>query len=140
MLFSMPRIIQHSYNFFCSRTPKPKLWIFSSRTPKPKLLTAKLEGSGTNPRPRIRPLVTFSYFFLFLQMLVGVHWNRTTTLIPFLQAIKHFCNFIPSYWVERFAFYSNYTSYNIFLSFLTYFRTVEPLRSLREKGSRSANV
>ena len=55
MLFSMPRIIQHSYNFFCSRTPKPKLWIFSSRTPNPKPLTAKLEGTGTNPRPRIRP-------------------------------------------------------------------------------------
>ena len=55
MLFSMPRIIQHSYNFFCSRTPKPKLWIFSSRTPKPKLQTVKLEGSGTKKRPRIRP-------------------------------------------------------------------------------------
>jgi len=25
MLFSMPRIIQQSYNFFSSRTPKPKL-------------------------------------------------------------------------------------------------------------------
>ena len=37
----MPHIIQHSYNFF------------SSRTPKPELLTAKLEGTGTNPRPRI---------------------------------------------------------------------------------------
>ena len=44
MLFSMPRIIQHSYNFFCSRTPKPKLQ------------TVKLEGSGTKKRPRIRPL------------------------------------------------------------------------------------
>ena len=44
MLFSMPRIIQRSHNFF------------SSRTPNPKLLTAKLEGMGTNPRPRIRPL------------------------------------------------------------------------------------
>ena len=30
--------------------------------------------------------------------------NRTTTLIPFLQAIKHFCNFIPSYFMERFTF------------------------------------
>ena len=40
----MSRIIQHSNNFF------------SSRTPNPKLLTAKLEGTGTNPRPRIRPL------------------------------------------------------------------------------------
>ena len=37
-------------------TPKPKLLIFGSRTPNPKLLTAKLEGTGTNPRPRIRPL------------------------------------------------------------------------------------
>ena len=51
----MPRILQHSYNSFSSRIPKPKLWIFSSRTPNPKLLTAKLEGTGTNPRPRIRP-------------------------------------------------------------------------------------
>ena len=57
MLFSMPRIIQYSYNFFCSRTPKPKLWIFSSRTPNPKLLITKLEGTGTNPQPRIRPLL-----------------------------------------------------------------------------------
>ena len=40
----MPRIIKHSYNFF------------SSRTPNPKLLTAKFEGTGTNPHPRIRPL------------------------------------------------------------------------------------
>ena len=37
----MPCIIQHSYNFFSSHTPKPKLWIFSSRTPNPKLLTEK---------------------------------------------------------------------------------------------------
>ena len=51
----MLHIVQHSYNFFSSRTPKPKLWIFSSRTPNPKLLAAKLEGTGTNPRPRIRP-------------------------------------------------------------------------------------
>ena len=29
--------------------------VFSSRTPNPKLLTAKLEGTGTNTRPRIRP-------------------------------------------------------------------------------------
>ena len=35
MLFSMPRIIQHSHNFCSSSIPKPKLWIFSSRTPKP---------------------------------------------------------------------------------------------------------
>ena len=58
MLFSMPRIIQHSYNFFSSRIPKPKLRNFSSRTPNAKLLTAKLEvleGTETNPRPRIRP-------------------------------------------------------------------------------------
>ena len=42
MLFSKPRIIQHSYSFF------------SSRTPNPKLLTAILEGTETNPRPKIR--------------------------------------------------------------------------------------
>ena len=42
-----------------SRTPIPKLWIFSSRSPNPKFLTAKLEGTGKNPRPRIRP--PFSY-------------------------------------------------------------------------------
>ena len=41
----MPHIIQHSNNFF------------SSRTPKPKLLTTKLEGTGTNPRQRVRPQV-----------------------------------------------------------------------------------
>ena len=46
---------------FSSRTPKPKLWIFSSRTPYPKLLTAKLEGTGTNPSPRIRPPVGNPY-------------------------------------------------------------------------------
>ena len=40
----MPRIIQHFY-IFCS-----------SRTRNPKLLAAKLEDTGTNPRPRLRPL------------------------------------------------------------------------------------
>ena len=49
MIFSMQRIIQHSYNFYSSRTPKPKLRIIN-----PKLLIAKLEGTETNPRPRIR--------------------------------------------------------------------------------------
>ena len=47
----------------------------------------------------------------FSSQRISEYRNRTTTSIPFLQAIKHFCNFIPSYWVERFAFYSNYTSY-----------------------------
>ena len=59
MIFSMPRIIQHTFNFFSSRTPKPILSIFSSCTPNPKLLTAKLQGTGKNPRPRIRPLLDF---------------------------------------------------------------------------------
>ena len=40
--------------------------------------------------------------------------NRTTTLIPFLQAIKHFCYFIPSYFMERFAFLIDGTSYKKF--------------------------
>ena len=56
MLFSMPFIIQHSYNFFSSCTPKPKLWILLPLTPNPKLLTAKLEGLVTNLCLRMRPL------------------------------------------------------------------------------------
>ena len=28
---------------------------------------------------------------------ISEYWNRTTALIPFLQAIEHFCNFIHSY-------------------------------------------
>ena len=42
---------------------------------------------------------------------ISEYWNRTTTLIPFLQAIKHFCNFIPSYFVEIFAVLIDDTSY-----------------------------
>ena len=39
------------------------------------------------------------------------YWNRTTTLIPFLEAFKHICNSIPSYFMERFAFLIDDTSY-----------------------------
>ena len=63
----MPRIIQHAYNFFSSRTPKHKLWIFSSRTPNPKFLTVM----GTDPRPRIRPLGgggDIRYFYEFVSL------------------------------------------------------------------------
>ena len=42
---------------------------------------------------------------------ISEYWNRTTILIPFLQAIKHFCNFIPSYFMKRFAFLIDDTSY-----------------------------
>ena len=42
---------------------------------------------------------------------ISEYRNRTTTLIPFLQDINHFCNFIPSYFIERFAFLIDYTSY-----------------------------
>ena len=75
-------------------------------------------------------------FGTFLQMYDGVHflcvlyclwkaefssqpiseyWNQMTTLIPFLQVIKHFCNFIPSYFMERFAFLIEDTSYVCFM-------------------------
>ena len=77
-------------------------------------------------------LFRFKLFCSFLQMYDGVHflcvfnclwkaefssqpiseyWNRMTTLIPSSQAIKHFCNFIPSYFMERFAFLIEGTSY-----------------------------
>ena len=74
MLFSMPRIIQHSYNFFCSRTPKPKL------------LTTKLGGSGTKTRPRIRPqfrrrdAFSTSPFFL--------HWSDSDNIVHSQSVVK----------------------------------------------------
>ena len=43
---------------------------------------------------------------------ISEYCNRTTTLIPFFQAIDHFCHFIPSYFIERFAFLIDYTSYH----------------------------
>ena len=49
--------------------------------------------------------------FEFLYQLISEYWNRTTTLIPFLQAITHFCNFIPSNFMEGFAFLIDDTSY-----------------------------
>ena len=48
----------------------------------------------------------------FSSQLISEYWNRTTTLMPFLQAIEHFCNFIPSYFTERFAFLIEGTTYN----------------------------
>ena len=66
MLFSIPRIIQHSYNFFSSNPNSEFCYLhriysfWLPPTPNPKLLTEKLEGTGTNSRPRIRPLVSFS--------------------------------------------------------------------------------
>ena len=47
-LFPYPQVLQ--LRVWGTRTK-----IFSSRTPDPKLFTSKLEGTGTNPRPRIRP-------------------------------------------------------------------------------------
>ena len=47
----------------------------------------------------------------FLSQLISEYWNRTTTLIPFLQAITHFCNFIPSNFMEGFTFLIDDTSY-----------------------------
>ena len=47
----------------------------------------------------------------FLSQLISEYWNRTTTITPFLQAIKHFCNFIPSNFMEGFAFLIEDTSY-----------------------------
>ena len=44
----------------------------------------------------------------FLSIPISEYWNRTTTLIPFLQ---HFCYFIPSYFMERFALLIDGTSY-----------------------------
>ena len=32
---------------------------------------------------------------------ISEYWNWTTTLIPFLQAITHFCNFIPSFLIDE---------------------------------------
>ena len=47
----------------------------------------------------------------FLCQPISEYWNRTTTSIPFLQAIRHFCNFIPSNFMEGFAFLIDDTSY-----------------------------
>ena len=38
----------------------------------------------------------------FLCQPISEYWNGTTTLIPFLHANKHFCNFIPSNFTEGF--------------------------------------
>ena len=43
--------------------------------------------------------------------------NQTTTLIRFLQAINHFCYFIPCF-IERFAFLIDHTSYRFFIKYL----------------------
>ena len=40
----------------------------------------------------------------FLCQPISEYWNRTTTSIPFLQAIIHFCNFLTSNFMEWFAF------------------------------------
>ena len=53
---------------------------------------------------------------VFLCQPISEYCNRTTTLIPFLRAIKHFCNFIPSYFMEGFAFLIDDTSYNYYSS------------------------
>ena len=62
----------------------------------------------------------FFVFFLFLLLLSATDWvlvsayfwilDRTTTLIPFLRAIWNFCNFIHSYFMDRFAFLIDHTS------------------------------
>ena len=47
----------------------------------------------------------------FLCQPISEYWNQTTTLIPFLPAIKYFCNFISSYFMEGFTFLIDETSY-----------------------------
>ena len=47
----------------------------------------------------------------FLSLPISKYWNRTTTLIPFLRAIWNFCNFIHSYFMDRFEFLFERTSY-----------------------------
>ena len=61
-----------------------------------------------------RLFVVFSIVCGRLSFYVRRFLNRTTILIPFLQAIKHFCNFIPSYFMKRFAFLIDDTSYIMF--------------------------
>jgi hypothetical protein len=41
----------------------------------------------------------------FSSQQISEYWFQTITLIPFLQAIKHFCNYILSYFMDTFAFY-----------------------------------
>ena len=52
--------------------------------------------------------VSFFFYCLlqieFRSQLISEYWNRTTTLIPFLRAIWHLCNFIHSYFMDRFTF------------------------------------
>ena len=52
----------------------------------------------------------------FLSQSISKYRNRTTTLLPFLQAINHFCTFIHSYFMDRFALLIEGTSYTIFTS------------------------
>ena len=47
----------------------------------------------------------------FLSQPISKYRNRMTTLIPFLRAIWKFCNFIHSYFMDRFAFLIELTSY-----------------------------
>ena len=47
----------------------------------------------------------------FLSQPISKYRNRTTSLIPFLQAINHFCTFIHSYFMDRLAFLIEGTSY-----------------------------
>ena len=89
---------------------------------KSKRLQPTLYGRG---QPPFGPRQLFAmshrgWFFFFFNCLwkaeflcqpVSEYWNRTTILIPFLQAIKHFCNFILSYFMKRFAFLIDDTSY-----------------------------
>ena len=69
---------------------------------------------------------------MFLCQPISEYWNRTTILIPFLQAIKHFCNFIPSYFMKRFAFLIDDTSYILYMYIHTARSTIKKTYITRE--------
>ena len=61
------------------------------------------ESSSSKCWPRRGTLILFNsidWKVEFLSQPISEYSNRTTTLIPFLRAINHFCNFFPSYFIE----------------------------------------
>ena len=115
--------------------PKFFLFYFSKLTPKrcpggrrlhpqrPQRVFEEDEAEEATKKSSSKCCSGYTYFVQlnwlwkveFLSQPISKYRNRTTTLIPFLQAINHFCTFIHSYFMDRFAFLIEGTSYVVTL-------------------------
>ena len=80
----------------------------------------------------------FSFFYFKKERKRLLRWIKDAMIVSFLKAITHFCNFIPSNFMEGFAFLIDDTSYRSWTGFI-YFSRLEA-RKLDYKVQAPAQI